>query len=235
MRHRIEQPPDGLDPDLVDLVLEASHAIRFERNAAFAHRVELRAASFSVRFDPIEGDAPRVRVPFAVQIRGGRSCSGFIWLWTSDPLTLVFIEPPDAPDEARVWALVLLAFADLTVWPEDAAALATAPPRRRRTPANARPRAQRRFPTARRTHLQSRHRGSLDLALLRAHMVVAHKRWLPDGWDASPEKVREAAALGIALEPGQTWVSSHTRGSGAGHVQLQSVAWEPPSVLNSLF
>jgi len=47
--------------------------------------------------------------------------------------------------------------------------------------------------------------------------------------------VKEAAALGIALERGQTWVSSHSRGGSGGHLRMQSVVWEPPAVLQVLF
>lgn len=42
--------------------------------------------------------------------------------------------------------------------------------------------------------------------------VKLHKRNLPEGWHASPEKVAEAKLLGIDLQPNQTFVISYTKG-----------------------
>lgn len=36
-------------------------------------------------------------------------------------------------------------------------------------------------------------------------------RNLPDSWNASPEKIKQAKVLGIELAPHQTFVDSHTR------------------------
>jgi hypothetical protein len=219
----------------VDLVLSASKAIRLERNAAFSHPVELRGDRISITFEPIEGDPPRLRVPFEVSLPRGRAGSGFIWLWTGDPLMLVFRQPPKRPDEGVVWAATLLAFADLTVWPDSEPAQRTQTPhqgRQRWTP-----------PTPRRRQLPQRRTISettpwrsagLNIEALRANMVVAHKRWLPDGREASAEKMREAAALGITLEPGQTWVTAHARGGNIGAPLKVSVIWEPSKLLSSL-
>jgi len=234
-RRRIDAVPDGVNPELAELVAEASRAIRVERNAAFAHEVQLRAQAFSVRYQPVEGNPPRLLVRFEVRIRDHRPSLGAIWLWTGDPLALVFEIPPDAEDEAAVWAIVLLAFRDLTVWPDEEFSEL---PRRYSNTGNGRPvrttatQPERRLPIRRRS---SRHtyRGRLDIAALRAHMVAGHKRWLPDGWEASTEKLREAAALGIRLEPGQTWVTGHTRGTH-GQLSSQSVVWEPPAPLERL-
>src|SRR5262249_41443913 len=115
---KIADIPTGVGGDLAELCLDASAAIRLERNVAFSHAVSLRGPSFVVRFDPITGSPPRLTVPFEVTIRG-RSTAGVIWLWTGDPLTLA-LEGHTAPrDEAALWAIVLLGYADLTVWPEE--------------------------------------------------------------------------------------------------------------------
>ena len=42
--------------------------------------------------------------------------------------------------------------------------------------------------------------------------VTGHIRNLCEGWNASKEKMAAAAAHGIALLPGQTWVESYTKG-----------------------
>ena len=42
--------------------------------------------------------------------------------------------------------------------------------------------------------------------------VSNHIRNLPQGWNPSPEKIAEAEALGIDLQPGQTIVDSYTKG-----------------------
>ncbi len=173
-----------------------------------------------------------LRVPFEVTPLGKQTATGFIWLWTKDPLTVAFTKPPDRRDRASVWAAALLGFADLTVWPKHE--LDRTSPRfprvgqRRRQPREY----ERTLPRARTYKLN--HRNGLDIRALRAHVVVGHKRWLPEGWEASPEKVREAADLGITLEPGQTWVQSHLR-AGHGGQRRVAVRWEPPRALRALF
>jgi hypothetical protein len=234
-RHRIETTPEEATHELAELVLQASRRIRLERTAAFQHPVELRGSSFTVRFESIQGETPRLSVPFEVDLHG-ETASGFIWLWTSDPITLVFTQPPRKPDEVRVWAITLLGFCDLTVWPEQelleprrASARRARAPRARRS-ARGQQLPRRRVVTVRPGHVEH----GLSIAALRAHMVMAHRRWLPDGWNASTEKEREAAAQGIHLEPGQTWVSAHSRGGKGGVLRLQSVSWNPPGPLARL-
>ena len=36
-----------------------------------------------------------------------------------------------------------------------------------------------------------------------------HKRKLPDGWKASPEKIATAKENGFDLQPGETWVDDY--------------------------
>lgn len=43
--------------------------------------------------------------------------------------------------------------------------------------------------------------------------VTGHVRNLYEGWHASPEKIVAAAAHGIELLPGQTWVENYTKGA----------------------
>ena len=42
--------------------------------------------------------------------------------------------------------------------------------------------------------------------------VTGHKRNLFEGWHASQEKIAAAAAHGVELLPGQTWVENYTKG-----------------------
>lgn len=234
-RRRIGAVPTGVDAELAELVVAASRAIRMERNAAFSHEVQLRAQTFSVRYQPVEGSPPRLSVRFEVRMGDHAPSSGAIWLWTGDPLALVFDIPPDPDDEPAVWAIALLAFHDLTVWPDEELSSSPHRPtaaRDRRSVRAVSPQRERRLPR-RRGVTSHTHRGRLDIAALRAHMVAGHKRWLPDGWEASSEKLREAATLGILLEPGQTWVTAHSRGAH-GRLNRQSVVWEPPALLSQL-
>jgi hypothetical protein len=194
--------------------MDASRRIRLERNVAFPHPVELAAGSTTLTFAPITGGATMPRVPFETGLQHGRSASGFLWLWTrNDPLTIAFQQPPDPRSVPLVWAAVLVGFADLTAWPEQELVRSTSPSptRSQRGPTRA-PR-ERRLPGPRKRYLNSR--GRLDIYALQAHFVVGHKRWLPDGSEASAEKLREAAELGMKLEPGQTWVTSHYRAGAA--------------------
>jgi hypothetical protein len=112
-RHRIDAVPDGVDPALVVLCLEASERIRTGRNVAFSHPVDLQSEGFGVRFLPLEGRVPPLRVPFEVHVGREDEVLGYLRLWTGDPLNLVFQRQPGREDEVRVWAIVLLAFADL--------------------------------------------------------------------------------------------------------------------------
>lgn len=41
--------------------------------------------------------------------------------------------------------------------------------------------------------------------------IKSHLRNLPDGWNASAEKIATAAENGYSLLPGQTWVDSYTK------------------------
>ena len=41
--------------------------------------------------------------------------------------------------------------------------------------------------------------------------VNSHIRNLPNGWNASAEKVATAAENGYSLQPGQTWVNAYTK------------------------
>ncbi len=59
-----------------------------------------------------------------------------------------------------------------------------------------------------------------DIILLPVHSeyrvafgVTDHIRNLHEGWNASPEKIAAAAAHGIELLPGQTWVENYTKGA----------------------
>lgn len=49
---------------------------------------------------------------------------------------------------------------------------------------------------------------------MRRHDCVGHVRELPPGRKASPEAIERARKEGIALEPNETWVKKHQRGSG---------------------
>ncbi len=47
------------------------------------------------------------------------------------------------------------------------------------------------------------------------HDVSKHLRNLPQGWQASPEKIATAAEYGFVLLPGQTWVNTYSTGKSA--------------------
>lgn len=45
--------------------------------------------------------------------------------------------------------------------------------------------------------------------------VSSHIRNLPNGWEASAEKIAMAVEMGFELKPGQTWVESYVKGGDA--------------------
>jgi hypothetical protein len=230
----VHKPPAGAGPDLVEAVMAASESIRLDRNVAFSHPVELTAPRISLRFMPIEGSHVAPRVPFEARLTGNFS-SGLIRLGSSDPLVIAFKSPPDPDDLVTVWAAALLGFADLTVWPEHEIASPQTPRRSVLSAAHPRPTqgsTERAIPRVR-TRYVGDHRSRVDVATIRAHLVVGHKRWLPYGQEASSEKIAEAAALGMTLAPGQTWVRAHLRAGHTAHRAI-SVRWDPPSSLNAL-
>lgn len=53
------------------------------------------------------------------------------------------------------------------------------------------------------------------------HNVTGHSRWIGHRFIADPEKYEEAAAAGVKLKPGETWVIEHERGGpGNGGLRL---------------
>ena len=213
-RHQIDAVPDGVDPTLAALCLEASERIGPGEMSPSRIRSTCSHRVLQSAICPWRVRCPRLRAPFEVHVGHEHEVLGFLQLWTTDPLTLVFQKEPRSEDRVRVWAIVLLAFADLTVWPEREVIAPRREPRWRRNSTGRIPRTRtRKLPSPRRQY-QTGRRG-LTWEVLRSHIVLGHRRWLPDGWEASREKVREAAALGIELESGQTWVTEHTR-AGVG-------------------
>jgi hypothetical protein len=232
----IASVPPGASQPLIEACLAASESIRLERNAVLPRQVELRARSLALRFDPIQGNPPMLRVPFSLSFAGGSEIAGHLQLWTSDPLTLAFKQPPAPRDLVRAWAAVLLGFADLTVWPEQefirSSGGSSTRSKRPRARASSRSNSPQSIPRRRRRYIGTRAR--IDLGTLRGYMVVGHRRWLPDGQSASAENTREAASLGIVLEAGQTWVRPHVRAGTSGGPRQITAHWDPPSALAEL-
>ena len=201
---------------LAALCLAASEDIRLRRSIAFSHPVTLTTGTLRLRFDPIEGPTHALRVPFRVRYEDG-DVVGWMRLWKGNPVPLAFERPPASGIELAVWASIILAFSDLTVWPEEVVSSGPSPRPMQRLAISSRgkpatkkslaPRQRRRYPE---------HQRGLTWGTLQAHFVVAHRRWLPEGYEASAEKIEEAARVGIRLAPGQTWVTGHVRGGERG-------------------
>jgi hypothetical protein len=191
----------------------------------------------SVRFLPIEGSQVAPRVPFEVRLPGD-TATGLIRLGNTDPLAIAFKNPPGQGNLVPVWAAALLGFADLTVWPDADLVQPSHDSQRNRssrtltrTPRGIRERAAPML--RRRRYVGGNGRSRVDIATIRAHLVVGHKRWLQCGHEPSSEKIAEAAALGMDLAAGQTWVRPHLR---AGHTAMRTirVRWQLPSFLLDL-
>lgn len=63
---------------------------------------------------------------------------------------------------------------------------------------------------------------------LRYHGVTWHRRTLPEGWSPSPRALELAEKAGVSLDPGETFVKAHHRGSKhIGEVVAHQVISQP--------
>jgi hypothetical protein len=222
--------PPSLPAPIRDLALEASQQLRTERNLVFGHPVELQYADGTIRFDPLRQGSPHVELPVGwsrwsedataeVRIGGGR-----------DPLHLSFRGEDDDSDVVHGWVLALVGYAQI-VCREDLMDVLRPHPRSV-TPAGP---SSTRSPTPRTVAAPGRSPSMPGLkpigrtARWISSYVAGHRRQLRPGHHASREARARAARVGIALRPGETWVSPHVRGVPPDAV-LRFV-WEAPAEL----
>jgi hypothetical protein len=216
-----------LAPDLRTAAIAASEDLRLRRTAAYPRAVSVASGRFELRFSPVElsGGVPSTAFMYSER---GIAIQGRLWLQaSSDPLPLTLAVRGQPLEEARLHALVLLAFCALSVMP-DFGRPQTRRASRPRMQATSTTRGSRRLPrSARRRSSTTQLEATGKTA--RAHWVVGHVRQLSEGREASPEAIELAAAVGIALQDGETWVQPHVRGFGAR--ETLTFRWRAPDVV----
>jgi hypothetical protein len=230
---RIDDLPDGLDPELIDACLNASRRIRFERQVAYERPVILESGIGELTLLPIERTGSRLHMPFLLR-SGTETLAGALIISDHDPLPLLIGEGVADGDAIAAWICALLGFADATCVEFEPTAATTrrgpaipqprrpAPVSRPATSMHTLPRGGRPWPS----HLDpigqwTRYSGSF---------VAGHRRRLQDGQNASDEAHDRARQVGIVLHQHETWVRSHARGVPDG-IEMR-FAWLPPVQLN---
>lgn len=224
-------PSTVVDP-LLTLVMNASSALRTERSLVFGHAVELRYAAGTLRFAPLEAHGTSVRCPFTWAHNGARLDGRLVLTSLRDPVLLETADQLPDTELAQAWTSALLAYADLTCNPRTAPAasepLSRPSPTGRAHATSPRSIADRTVATA----------GQLASTALTpvgrttdwiASYVAGHRRRLRPGQQASREARQRARQVGIALSPGETWVSPHVRGVPPDAVLV--FRWSPPEAL----
>ncbi len=216
---RLNGAPPGTPSALLAAGLQASGRIRLERRMVFARPVALETERGQLTFSPIVGSVGDLVVPFRLVIGEAAVDGGIALSGQSDPLVLELYRDGKDVDDVFLWVSALCGFADLTTHDLVTSARATdrrAGFRARNTAARewrqARAVPIRRAQSAWPPHLQPLGNTAQDLA---SH-VVGHRRRLAEGRSAGREAVERAAAVGIRLRPGETWVRPHVRGLPTG-------------------
>jgi hypothetical protein len=236
---RVFSGPPVLSVELIEDADAASRSIRLHRCTALGHRARLRGQECTLYFDPVRSVGMGLAVPFeyredAMDAAEDRAICGILSIQReSDPLPVTLEENRLSDFGARAWAASILAFRAISV-PETVEPTSYRRMTRRRgvkTQSSTHSWSSRN-PTIYWERLEPDYWSSsvmLDRSPVGPHWVVGHKRVLPAGQSASPEKISEAASYGIPLEPGETWVSPHARGASSDTVM--PFYWDCPEAL----
>jgi hypothetical protein len=212
--------------------ITATTRIRHDRTRDFAARVRIRREidGVMIAFQKIS-TSQQIEVPFELTNPDGSMLRAALRLTGSGQILPLSIADPPADNTVlvRAWLIALETFAHLTCANPDTARLAENDGRAGRGPqqhtgaaagqtdlGQVRPLRPVQPP---RSASPSELPGDLVPTAVTAHAlaqhhVVGHPRQLPPGNTPDPDKVRSAAARGIKLAPGVTWVKSHWRGTG---------------------
>ena len=227
--------PDDIDPERHTTAESASRRLRDDRTLVFAHDVRVDIEDVSLVFSPLTL-SPRLEVPFALE-RGEARFEGALRLTASEVLPCVWRQRSDTETLALAWTLALMAYAELTCVelqekeprPAPNVVRGSRSGRRRRGPAAPRQAGRRTSgPTALPVTFRPRGR---TLGYL-ASYVAGHRRRLQPGHEHSREAELHAAAVGIRLRQGETWVQPHVRGVPADavlHFAWAGPAWARPA------
>lgn len=196
--------------------LDASHRLAVERSLVFSHPVLIQTPAFAVQFAPLLG-SPDLEQRFLLRHSEGWTFSGGLLLAPQRiPTPLAFRQAfTDERNVAVVWHAALTAYAELTCLAPEA--VTSEPTERRRdvrgTSSGRGKRTDRRL---------TRRVGSVtfsaalvpsaETSAFLASYVAGHRRLLPAGQNASSDAERRAAAVGLFLRAGETWVQPHARG-----------------------
>jgi hypothetical protein len=231
---QIDHLPEGLDPELLDVCLDASRRIRLERQVAYERPVVLESVIGELTLLPISTARSRLLMPFQL-MTDTETLTGELVMADRDPLPLLITENVADENAIAAWTCALLGFADATC-----VEFAQTPPAGRRDPAPPRPR---RLASVPRTDgsmqtlpREQRWPSHLEPVGQWIHysgsFVAGHRRRLRAGQSASDKAHDRARQVGIILHPHETWVRAHARGVPDG-VEMR-FAWNPPAELKPL-
>jgi hypothetical protein len=210
---------------LVRVAHDASARLRHDRRRELPVSVEVTTANGTLLFQKLRRRGSELVAAFAFRDPGGDRLEGALLL--EGGAEVLRLEAPVGaarPLVARAWAAALVIYADLTC-------ADIAPPEPRATPR----RTGRAAPGAGRTGTRSVRRGaaasdapalgrvhSIAEAIERLQSVAGYVRRLPSGHTPSSEQLAAAAAVGIRVPPGCTWVRPHVRSSEVLRISIGS-------------
>ena len=225
--------PMDIDPAWREAAEEASRRLRRDRTLAFAHEIRVDVEGVTLTFAPLTAPPAALEIPFRLD-RGPDRFTGAVRLTSDIPLPCAWHQGSDLATLALAWTLALTAYAELTCRPPQRA--------NRRDPISARrPSSRSSSSRGRSTGIPSP--GGVDSGRVSnlpsgfsargntvrylASYVAGHRRRLQPGQHHGDEAARNAAAVGITLRGGETWVQPHVRGVPADAVL--HFAWSGPS------
>jgi hypothetical protein len=111
----LSKVPEDVPRATARFLIDASRRLRLERQMVYGAPVILEANFGLIRFDPLEGPASELVVPFELACRDGVVEGGIALNADDDPLR-VELYRDELGDDMFIWSTALSGYADVTTW-----------------------------------------------------------------------------------------------------------------------